>query len=460
LQLTPVRPNFEKLTVQFSDQEYQFQSNTVDYLDQDLAARNNRIQNPLAATFSVSACPTKSQAARIAIARAREEMGGYNQAEQDMARAASWKSTILALDTEAGSVVSITDPDVPGGTMAFRVQTMRINKDWSVDLIGKTVTAGMYDATVGPKPADVQSPPVPTEPPRDSDIPPAPGFGANLPARSPAGFLELMGLSFPDTTNTLYITSGNFAIYYVDDSTVEAHLAANITAGATSMSVDSWGSISPGDLIEMDGEIILVGPQAGSSATISRAQKMSPASAGGSAAPHMAGAAIRKVQSITRNESFPPNFFAGIGTPDVNPALINWTLDIPLPNRRVLAGECVMVNAYGPSPTGSANWTNNTTNGLVIGSAPPAKVTQVNANTTLAAEPQTCEADATNGAFTITLPPLSAWIGDDITLVKVDPTANVVAWQTSSSSDAVTGIGTSGTLTTQGQAITITATQA
>jgi hypothetical protein len=367
LQLTPVTPKFEKLTVQFSDQEYQFQSNTVDYVDQDLAARNGRIQNPLSSQFAVSGCPTKSQAARIALVRAREEAGGVDQVEQDAARVASWKSTILALDTEPGAVVSITDDDVPGGTMKFRVQSMRVNKDWSVDLVGKTVTASMYDETVGPVPADVQPAPVPTEPTRDSDVPAAPSFGANPVSDSPPGFLELVGLAFTDATNTSTITSGTFTIYYVDDAQVAARLASDITADATTMSVDAWGLIGAGSLVEIGGEIVLVGTITGTLAAITRAQKTSPASAGGAAAAHASGAAIHLVRSIARNESFPAGFFDGIGTASVNPKLIDWTLDIPLPNTRVLAAELVVVNAYGSSPAGAANWTNNTNRGLVIG---------------------------------------------------------------------------------------------
>ena len=368
LQLTPISPKFEKLTVQFSDQEYQFQSNTVDYVDQDLAARNNRIQNPLSSQFAVSGCPTKSQAARLAIARAREEMGGVNQAEQDTARVATWRSTILALDTEAGSVVSIADPDVPGGTMNFRVQSMRINRDWSVDLIGKTVTASMYDVTVGPKPADVQPAPVPTESVRDSDVPPQPFFGANPPNYAPAGYLELVGLSFPDVVNTKYIYSGTFSVFYVEGN-ADAHLAAAMSSGDTTMTVDAWGSIATGDMLEVDGEIILIGTKTGTLASVTRAQKWDGVSSAGAPAAHSSGAELRKVETITRNENFPSGFFDGIGTPDVNPLLINWTLDIPLPGTRALAADAVVMNPYGPSPTGTANWTHTTDNGIVIGSA-------------------------------------------------------------------------------------------
>ena len=34
----------------------------------------------------------------------------------------------------------------------FRIQSWRLNKDWSINITAKTVTSSMYDLTVGPKP--------------------------------------------------------------------------------------------------------------------------------------------------------------------------------------------------------------------------------------------------------------------------------------------------------------------
>jgi hypothetical protein len=182
LRLAPVIPKFEKLTVSFADEEYQFQSNTIDLTDQDHAARNNRSQNPLAATFAISGCSTKSQAGRIAIVRSREELGGITQAEQDSARLASWKTTILALETEAGMVVSVADPDIPAGTGKFRIQRWSLNRDWSIEIQGRTVTDSMYDMTAGPKPADVTPAPIPGEAPHATGLPLpwSPGYVAPL----------------------------------------------------------------------------------------------------------------------------------------------------------------------------------------------------------------------------------------------------------------------------------------
>ncbi|HOQ88337.1 MAG TPA: hypothetical protein PLQ89_21750, partial [Phycisphaerae bacterium] len=46
----------------------------------------------------------------------------------------------------------------------FRVTSWRLNKDFSIDIQGRTTTDSMYDLVAGPKPADVEASPVPIEP--------------------------------------------------------------------------------------------------------------------------------------------------------------------------------------------------------------------------------------------------------------------------------------------------------
>jgi hypothetical protein len=244
LQLTPIKPRFEKLTVSFADQEYQFQGNTVDYTDQDLAARNLRVQNPLAGQFALSGCATKSQAGRIAVIRTREETGGTTQAEQDAARIAAWKTTILGLDTEAGMVVSVADADVPGGTGNFRIQRWVLNRDWSIDIQGQTVVASMYDLATGPKPADVAPAPIPTEstvlwlpnyetPITGDPLFSSPGFGVAQSytvdsAGNPSVGVNIYGAQPPDTSIRIYVkvrrelVSGVFAQQAATVTTVDA----------------------------------------------------------------------------------------------------------------------------------------------------------------------------------------------------------------------------------------------
>jgi hypothetical protein len=68
--------------------------------------------------------------------------------------------------TVTGFVVSPAPADSANATFRFitgdfRIQSWRLNRDWSVTITGKTVTASMYDLDVGPKPLDVAPAPLP-----------------------------------------------------------------------------------------------------------------------------------------------------------------------------------------------------------------------------------------------------------------------------------------------------------
>ena len=213
LRLDPLKPGFEKLTVDFADEEYQFAHNTVIFTDQDYAARHGRVANPRASEFGLVGSSTKSQAMRVAVCRTREELGGVGDTEQKQARNASWRSTVLALDVEAGAVVSLADSELAGGIGTFRAQSWRLNRDWSVDLVGKTVRASMYDLTIGAVAPTVTSPTPPPSGVRDTGAPPTPTFAARV---SPvdASSLQIYGLAFPQTTNTRTISSATFTISF------------------------------------------------------------------------------------------------------------------------------------------------------------------------------------------------------------------------------------------------------
>ena len=52
-------------------------------------------------------------------------------------------------------VCSMTHADMPAGAGEFRVVSWKLNKDFSIDVQGRTTTDSMYDLVAGPKPADV-----------------------------------------------------------------------------------------------------------------------------------------------------------------------------------------------------------------------------------------------------------------------------------------------------------------
>jgi hypothetical protein len=134
LRLEPTDASFEHLIIDFADQAYQYQANTAEYTDKDHAAYYGRAGAPLTARQHSVGCGTLSQALRLAVVRTREEVGGVVAAEWRNARTATFQTTILALNTEVGQVVSITHGDVPGGVGNFRIQSWRLKKDWSIEI--------------------------------------------------------------------------------------------------------------------------------------------------------------------------------------------------------------------------------------------------------------------------------------------------------------------------------------
>jgi hypothetical protein len=147
LQLAPLKPSFNHLTANFADEDYQFVNNSVSLYDIDHATLIGGGAGPLflKSNVNLSGTASKSQAARIVSVRMREELGGTSPAEWKAARQLSFRTTVLALNTEPGMVCSMTHPDMPNGSGEFRVPSWRRNKDYSIDIQGRTTTDSMYD---------------------------------------------------------------------------------------------------------------------------------------------------------------------------------------------------------------------------------------------------------------------------------------------------------------------------
>ena len=174
LQLAPLKPSFNHLTANFADEEFEFVTNSITVYDIDHAGLIGGATSPLflKSNVNLSGASSKSQAARIVSVRLREELGGITTDQWKRARQVSFRTTVLALNTEPGMVCSMTHPDMPDGVLngnptpnygEFRVTGWRLNKDYSIDIQGRTTTDDMYDLVAGPKPADVPADPVPVE---------------------------------------------------------------------------------------------------------------------------------------------------------------------------------------------------------------------------------------------------------------------------------------------------------
>jgi len=165
LKLGPISPKFNWLTAEFGDEEFDWQLNNVTVYDIDNAGFQGTPESPqyVQSTINLVGCSNKSQAGRIAATRLREELGGVGLTEQLRARAMGFRTTILALSTMVGDIVSLNHDDLPASRAEGRVQKWTLNPDYSIDIEASPTTDAMYDIDAGPKPDDVPAPDVPPE---------------------------------------------------------------------------------------------------------------------------------------------------------------------------------------------------------------------------------------------------------------------------------------------------------
>ncbi len=232
LQLAPLKPAFNHLTANFADEDFDFVANSISLYDIDHATLAGGGTGPLflKSTVNLSGAASKSQAARIITIRLREELGGITPDEWKRARQVSFKTTVLALNTEPGMVCSLTHPDMPGGHGEFRVTSWRLNKDYSIDIQGRTTTDSMYDLVSGPKPADVVPEPPAEEVLIDTGVP---GVLSGTPRLGDYGAFAIDDMSVaPDASGNSNIVGAHettLALYYVDE--LRTGLWASIDTG-------------------------------------------------------------------------------------------------------------------------------------------------------------------------------------------------------------------------------------
>jgi hypothetical protein len=182
LQTPPISPAFNWLTVQFGDEEFFYQLNNVTIYDKDHAALTGTPETPnyLTGTMNLVGVSNKSQAARIATTRLREELGGILVLDGDgnvvddqqlRARDLNFNTTVIALGTQIGDVIGLTHDTLAGGYAEGRVSRWTLNPDFSISIQATPTTDHMYDMTVGDKPQDV-----PAQLPRPEVLPVATGL--------------------------------------------------------------------------------------------------------------------------------------------------------------------------------------------------------------------------------------------------------------------------------------------
>ena len=177
LAVSPLQPAFNWLVGQFGDEEYGWQLNNATIYDIDHASFLGSPESPqyLVQTMNYVGVSNLSQCSRLITTRLREEIGGLasgsgphgtdaNINEQLNARNFQFRTTVLALGTQLGDIVSLTHSALPyGGYAEGRVSRWALNPDFSIDIQASSTTDDMYDLVVGPKPVDVPPPAAPPE---------------------------------------------------------------------------------------------------------------------------------------------------------------------------------------------------------------------------------------------------------------------------------------------------------
>jgi hypothetical protein len=165
LSFSPLQPRFNWLVGNFGDEEFGWQLNNVTVYDIDHARFLGTPDSPqyLTSNQNFVGVSNLSQCARCVTTRLREEIGGVGSLEQSNARNFQFRTTVLALQTMVGDIISLTDATMPTGYAEGRVSRWALNPDFSIDIQATATYDDMYDLVAGPKPADVQPPPVPPE---------------------------------------------------------------------------------------------------------------------------------------------------------------------------------------------------------------------------------------------------------------------------------------------------------
>lgn len=186
----------------------------------------------------------------------------------------------------------------------------------------------------------------------DSDVPGAPVFGLGSVGQ---GMVELVGVSFADLTNTRTVNSGTLSVYYWNELSGASSfvLGSAMAAGDTNLALNVAGSASVGDLVQVDGEVMVVSSigSGGLSYGVSRGTY------GSTVAAHASGTVVYPLQRRVFVAPFPRDFFG-------SPASGSFAHRVFLPDARVGAAELFVTNSQGNSPVTRKSYTGTTDLGM------------------------------------------------------------------------------------------------
>ncbi len=186
----------------------------------------------------------------------------------------------------------------------------------------------------------------------DTDVPAQPVFGLFAIG---GGSIEVLGIAFSDLTNTRSISAGTLTLAYWDELQGPSTILLNVAVGTTdtSFTVATAVSVSSGNLVQIDQEVMVVQATVTSGTTVS----VTRASHGTSAATHAVGTGVYILAEKIFIMPFAQEFFG-------SPASGSYAFPITIPDVRIAAAELFMTNSRGNSSVAAESFTSTTEFGL------------------------------------------------------------------------------------------------
>jgi Putative phage tail protein len=175
----------------------------------------------------------------------------------------------------------------------------------------------------------------------DLGVPPEPSFAVAAPGD---GTLDVTAIGFSVLENTQTIRTGTFQLWFRNELAGAGTILLDAAVSDTeaTLALSEAGPAQPGDLIQLEGEVMRVTGVEGAGATylVDRGQ------GGSTAAAHGAGTIVHQLLLRAVIVPFERSFFGTL-------AGGSWRHSEPMPCIRLVCAELWLTNAFGQSPTGS-----------------------------------------------------------------------------------------------------------
>jgi hypothetical protein len=186
----------------------------------------------------------------------------------------------------------------------------------------------------------------------DTDVSAQPVFGLYSIG---AGTIEALGIAFTDLTNTRSISAGTLTLGYWDELLGPSSILLGAAMGTTdtSFTVATAVSASTGDLVQIDGEVMVVQQDLANSTTV----PVTRASHATTAAAHTVQTGVYFLEKKIFILPFAQDFFG-------SPASGSYAFPITIPDVRIAAADLFVTNSRGNSSVAAESFTNTTDLGL------------------------------------------------------------------------------------------------